>query len=291
MSRIRSVSSAFTGAARQRQRQRQQPDQPRGRGSPLERRPTVDAVGGERAERREPHERPGAADRAVDRRPERLREQPPRAIGARAMQELVGDVPERDDVLRDHRRVHLRDRVLAAQEEAVEADARDPSRLDGLEDHQDRQPVGDPADDRPAHQQHPGRAEHGGEDRDRNAEDEAEDRAEVDHQPQLAISDRPEDAVRELRLALELADHHELDVEQVVDVLTDHVREVVDQLRVLALDALVDGLSHLRREVAPEGRVLALHDAVDELAHVARQHDVLGDPIWVERLVEVADAT
>ena len=71
--------------------------------------------------------------------------------------------------------------------------------------------------------------------------------------------------LHELRALVHVADHHELDVEQLIDVLADLAGDVADDVGQLAPDALVDARPHARRQVAPELRVLALHRALDEL--------------------------
>ena len=172
--------------------------------------------------------------------------------------------------------------------------APDLPRLDRLEDHLDREQVRHVADDHPADRQQPpeARQQHDGEHGHRYAEREAEPEPEVDDEPQLLPAHVLVDAVGQLRVLLELPDHHQLDVEQLVDVLAYLVGDVLHDLGKLLLDPLVHGLAELRREVAPELRVLALHDPLDELAHVPARprHDVLGDLLPVELAVEVGGA-
>ena len=56
-----------------------------------------------------------------------------------------------------------------------------------------------------------------------------------------------EDLVRERRLGLDVADHHQLDVEQLVDVLADLVGDLADDVGQLLLNAGVDRLADPRR--------------------------------------------
>jgi hypothetical protein len=102
-------------------------------------------------------------------------------------------------------------------------------------------------------------------------------------------ADLGEDPVGELGARLHVADDHQLDVEQLIDVLADPARDVADDLGQLALHPLVDSRAHAWRQVAPQLRVFALHGAVDETVDVRlrRGHDVLGDELRVEPLVEV----
>ena len=79
-----------------------------------------------------------------------------------------------------------------------------------------------------------------------------------------ALADVLEHAVGELGVGLEVADDHELRVEDLVDVVGDLLGD--DLLTIsgsCSLDARVDGLADPRRQVVPELRVLALHDPLD----------------------------
>ena len=68
-----------------------------------------------------------APERAVDRRAQRVLDHPPRAIGLRAVEQLVAHVAERDDVVGDDPGVDVGDLGLAAQEQAVDLERPDPA--------------------------------------------------------------------------------------------------------------------------------------------------------------------
>ena len=162
-----------------------------------------------------------------------------------------------------------------------------------LEDHPDPQQVGRVADQHPGDRQHPplGEHEHGEEGR-RDAEREAEEEAEVDDEAQLPVADLEEDPVGQLRLGLDPVDHHQLQVDELVEVGADLIGDRADDLRQLLLDPGVHGRPQARRQVVPELRPLALHDPLDQLVDVAAgggQH-VLGDRLRVELAVEVGGA-
>ena len=95
--------------------------------------------------------------------------------------------------------------------------------------------------------------------------------------PKLIISrssrlpDVLEDPVGELRVGLDVADHHQLRVEDLVDVVGDLLGDDLARRSPgsCSLDPLVDGLAHPRRQVVPELRVLAFHDPLDDVVDVA----------------------
>ena len=213
----------------------------------------ADAVVLARADRH-PHGRSGRTGRAVDRRPHRLLEHLPRAVAARAVEQEVADVLERDHVVGDDPRVDVGDLVLPAQEQAVQLERPDPALLDRLEDHVHPEQVGRPPDDHAEDRQQPPPLREVGDDRDRDPEQEAEQEAEVDHQPQLVLADVPEDPVDQRRVPLEVIDDHQLQVEQLVDVEADVVGDLADDLGELLLDARVDRLPGSRRARPATGR-------------------------------------
>ena len=160
----------------------------------------------------------------------------------------------------------------------------------GLVDHPEREPVRDVADQDAADRQQPPRMEDDlGEDRRRDADREAEEEAEVDDEAELLLPDLEEDPVAQLGLLLHPPDHHQLHVEQLLDVVAHLVHDLADERRQLLLHPLVDGLAEPRRQVVPHPRVLALHDPLDDVADVAAHalEHVLDDPLLVELLVEV----
>ena len=90
-----------------------------------------------------------------------------------------------------------------------------------------------------------------------------------------SLADVLEHLVGELGVRLHVADHHQLRVEDLIDVLGDLVGDdLLDDLGELLLDPGVDRLAHPRRQVVPELGVLALHDPLDHVADV-----VLGDAV------------
>jgi hypothetical protein len=64
----------------------------------------------------------------------------------------------------------------------------------------------------------------------RHAEQGAEEEPKVDDEPQLLLPDLEVDAVGELRVLFDPADHHQLDVEQLVDVVADLVGDRADDV-------------------------------------------------------------
>ena len=169
----------------------------------------------------------------------------------------------------------------------------DPPRPHRLEDHADAEQVRRVADQHAGDRQHPPLGQHVlGQEGRRDAEQEAEEEAEVDDEAQLLAADLEEDPVGQRRVGLEAADHHQLDVDQVVGVGADFVGDRAHDLRQLLLDAGVDGGAHARRQVVPELRALALHDPLDHVVDLAAggREDLLGDRLGVELAVEVAGA-
>ncbi len=81
-----------------------------------------------------------------------------------------------------------------------------------------------------------------GDERHRDAEREAEEEAEVGDELELLVADLLEDPVRHLGVLVEVADHHQLDVEDLVGVGADRVGHLADDLGELLLDAGVDPL-------------------------------------------------
>ena len=126
-------------------------------------------------------------------------------------------------------------------------------------------------------------------DGDRDAEREAEDEPEADHQVELALPEVAEDPHHQRRVLPEVVDDHDLGVEQLVDVLADLVGDPRDHGRDLALDPLHDRVAHRAGQVAPQPRVLLAHHLVDERGDLGAEagDDVLGDPLGLELLVEV----
>src|SRR6185437_3505347 len=142
-----------------------------------------------------------------------------------------------------------------------------------LEDHRDADVVDHPADDDAAQGQHPPvrvdlqHAEQHEPDR------EAEVETEVLHERQLLASHDQEQLVEQLRVRGEVADHHELGVDQLIDVRADLVRDVPDYAGQLLPDPGVHGLLDDRRQVVPELRVLLFHDQLYDIANrVLRNH-------------------
>ena len=89
-------------------------------------------------------------------------------------------------------------------------------RLGRLVDHPQRDPVGHVADDHAEDRQQPPEGDEMGERRDRDPEHEAEEEAEVLDELELAAAHVEEHAVGEL--GIEALDHHQLDVDELVDV-------------------------------------------------------------------------
>ncbi len=127
----------------------------------------------------------------------------------------------------------------------------------------------------------------------RDAEREAEDEAEGHHQVELALAEVAEDPHHEGRVLLEVVDHHDLRIEELVDVLTDLVGHGAYDARHLRLHAGDHDLPRTRRQVAPQRRVLAPHDLLDHGRHLRLEdlHDVLGDLVGLELLVELLRRT
>src|SRR4051794_7778778 len=215
-----------------------------------------------------------------------------RPVGARAVQELLSDVPEGDDVVGDYLAIDLGYLGLAPDEQAVQLQGADPARLNGLEDHPERDPVRDPADDHAADRQDPPVREGVSEEDERHPEQRPEEEPEVDDEPELLAPDLEVDAIRHLRVLLDVADHHQLDVEQLVDVVADLVGDGPDDVRELLLDPGMDGVPDPLRGVRPGVRVLPGHDPVDDLDDVVagRLADVLSDRLGLELVVEVGRA-
>ena len=165
-------------------------------------------------------------------------------------------------------------------------------RLGRLEDHPEGEPVRDVADDHAADREHPPVRQGVGDEDERDAEEEPEEEAEVDDEAQLPLPDLEEDPVPELGVLLDCADHHQLHVEELVDVGADLVGDLVDDVGELLLDPRVDGVAHPLGDVVPEVGVLALHRPLDHLADVVagRGQDLLGDLVGLELLVEVRRA-
>ena len=106
------------------------------------------------------------------------------------------------------------------------------------------------------------------------------------------LAEVAEDPHHQRRVVAEVVDHHDLGVEQLVDVDPDLVGDPADDGRELRLDPLDDGLAHRARQVAPQPRVLAAHHLVDELRDLGTEDgdDVLGDLVGLELLVELRRA-
>ena len=105
---------------------------------------------------------------------------------------------------------------------------------------------------------------------DRDAEQEAED--EPEGRPSGCSSRWPKSrkiADHQRRVLPEVVDHHDLRVEQLVDVLADLVGDVADDRRAAGPGpASTTRLRTARRQVAPQPRVLAAHDLVDHLGQL-----------------------
>ena len=184
--------------------------------------------------------------------------------------ERVADVLERHDVVGDDPGVDVRDLVLAPQEEAV---------------HLDRPPL---ASARPARRSGSCRAGSWSSRRSRRGSGSSHHWWSVTSitatgipsrnpkmNPKLTISRSSRLPMsRKIRttrsgFCLEVVDHHQLRVEQLVDVNADLVGDLADDLRQLLLDALVDRVLHPGRQVLPGPRVLAGHDAIDDVRDLA----------------------
>ena len=141
---------------------------------------------------------------AVDRRAQRVLEHLPRAVRARPVKQLVADVPS----------VTMSSAMILAYTSATSCWRRrnspwiliGPSLRGSIGSKISfiAEQVRDPADDHAADRQQPPLGHKCGDEHDRDPEQEAEDEAEVDHQPQLALADVGEHPVGELRLRLEV---------------------------------------------------------------------------------------
>ena len=165
-------------------------------------------------------------------------------------------------------------------------------RLDRLEDHQHPRAVRRPADDHAADRQHPPVGQRGDDEDHRDPEQEAEEEAEVDHQPQLPAADVLEDPVGELRMRLDVADHHQLHVEELIDVVGDLVGDdLLDDL-----GQLLPGRGPGRASRTRGGRSCQscgcsrsmIRSTTSRMSPRAEAEDVLGDLLGLELLVEVA---
>ena len=90
----------------------------------------------------------------------------------------------------------------------------------------------------------------------------------------------------------EVADHHQLRVDELVDVLFDAVGDHAHAGRQIVLHFAEDGFLHRRRKVVPELRILGRHDSGDHAAHFTAGdvHQVLGDAVRVQDAIEIGDA-
>ena len=89
-----------------------------------------------------------------------------------------------------------------------------------------------------------------------------------------------------------MADHHQLHVHQLVDVLAYLLGHRTDHAGQLLLDAGVDGVADELRQAAPELRILALHDPLDDQTDVALcgGEDVLRDFLRLQLLIDIGGA-
>jgi hypothetical protein len=91
---------------------------------------------------------------------------------------------------------------------------------------------------------------------------------------------------------LEVPDHQQLRVDQLLDVLTELLGQRTHDHRQPLLHPRVHGRLQRRRQVLPQPRVLPFHDPLDHAADLdarGRRH-VVGDLVRLELAVEVADA-
>jgi hypothetical protein len=115
-----------------------------------------------------------------------------------------------------------------------------------------------------------------------DAEREAEDEAEVLDELELALTHIEEDPVG--LLGVKALDDHQLDVDELVDVLADGHRQLTHDLRKLVLDTTANELADLLRQLMPELGLLTLHDPLDDLLDVTPRgaDNLLGDLLGVE---------
>ena len=167
------------------------------------------------------------------------------------MEQLIADVLERDDVIGNDFRVYLRGLGLPADEEPLDREGPDLARLYRLVDHPQGQQVGDVADDDAADGQHPPLRE-GPDDEDHGRpQQQPEKEAEILDEAQLLLADLEEHPVGQGRVGLDVADHHQLHVQQLIYVLADLVGHRTHHAGQLLLNAGVDGVADELGQAAP----------------------------------------
>ena len=208
------------------------------------------------------------------------------------MHQVLADVADGHDVVGDDLGVDVGNLGLALEEKALDAGTgRASAARTGSKIIRIAEQVGHPADDHAADRQHPPVRENA-----KVITTTGIPSRSPKKKPKLTIRrssrGRPRGRSRlaSSGLLLDLADHHQLHVEQLVDVGADLVGDVADDLRQLLLRPGRGPPRGPRRQVVPELRVLALHDPLDHVADVAAGggEDVLGDRLGVELAVEVA---
>src|SRR5581483_3087209 len=90
------------------------------------------------------------------------------------------------------------------------------------------------------------------------------------------------------RLLVEALDHHQLDVQQLIEVFPDLIGEVRDDRRQLLQHPRIDGLAYLLGQLRPQPRMLPSHDAVDGRAHIVARDldDLVGHLLGLELIPE-----
>ena len=195
-------------------------------------------------------------------------------VATRPVDHLMHDVAQRHQLFGGQPRERLRHVLLPFQEQALQAEGPHPHRVEGAEDHVQRQPVGGDADNKAEQRQHPVA---GHEDEDRyldQTEQKTEVEAGIGDEAEFRLAHFLKQLHHERLVRAHALDNHVLHVHQVFQVVADIVDHVIHHRGNRPAGAGVDPPAHGQGQVLPEHRVALGHHLVDVFLDTAL--DALG---------------